>query len=35
LGDVADARRNLTRAVAFNPNFTPAVEALKEIEGSR
>jgi tetratricopeptide (TPR) repeat protein len=32
-GDIAGARRNFSRAVAFNPNFTPAVEALNEISG--
>jgi tetratricopeptide (TPR) repeat protein len=32
LGDVDEARRNLERAVNFNPNFTPAADALRELE---
>jgi tetratricopeptide (TPR) repeat protein len=35
LGDIVEARRNLSRAAAFNPNFIPAAEALEEIEGSK
>jgi tetratricopeptide (TPR) repeat protein len=31
LGDIEGARRNLSRAVAFNPNFTAAVESLEAI----
>jgi hypothetical protein len=33
LGDTAGARRNFARAVAFNPNFMPAVEALNDLAG--
>lgn len=31
LGNVAAAQRDLSKAVAFNPNFTPAVEALARL----
>lgn len=34
LGDVDDARRNLEKAVDFNPNFQPAAEALQGIASS-
>ncbi|MBX3060765.1 MAG: hypothetical protein KF770_30260, partial [Anaerolineae bacterium] len=32
LDKVADARANLQRAIAFNPNFSPAAEALSQLE---
>ncbi len=32
LGDVDEARKNLERAINFNPNFTPAADALRELE---
>lgn len=32
LGDLSDARRNLQRAIEFNPNFLPAAEALTQLE---
>lgn len=32
LGNVADGRRNLTRAAEFNPNFLPAAEALQNLD---
>ncbi|MCL4264419.1 MAG: C39 family peptidase [Anaerolineae bacterium] len=32
LDRVADARTNLQRAIAFNPNFSPAAEALTQLE---
>jgi hypothetical protein len=31
MGDLIGARRDFSRAVAFNPNFMPAVEALNDI----
>lgn len=31
LGDAAAARRDFERAIAFNPNFTPASEALAQL----
>lgn len=33
LGDPAGARQNLEKAVQFNPNFTPAVNALADLNG--
>jgi hypothetical protein len=32
LGDLNGARRNLQRAIDFNPNFTPASKTLQELE---
>jgi len=32
LGDLQAARANFARAVEFNPNYTPAVDALQRIE---
>ena len=32
MGDEDGARQNLERAVVFNPNFNPAVEALETLQ---